>query len=300
MRILTAMEQAYRTHCTRSLAVEQIPTEAALRQIFITAKNAWPEVELPFVTFVRHLAERASDAPPPQQPDVLMVPHAAELYLACACEQGDGPALAAFERHYLQVIPAALKRTHGALPADVAAELCQTLREKLFVAAAGQRPKIAQYNGHGSLKGWLRVVALRTAISSRRGAPAQRTQPLDELPADALPLSAELALLQRRYQADVKATLQAALTALPAKYINVLRLQLLDGLTLEQIGGLYRKNRSTVKRWLDDAHSLLLADIRRQLQARLQLSDQDLAGLIALLRSQLDLSLSRILQRGDP
>jgi len=40
-------------------------------------------------------------------------------------------------------------------------EVCQRLREKLFVSTPARRAKIFEYSGKGSLASWLRTVALR-------------------------------------------------------------------------------------------------------------------------------------------
>lgn len=295
--------------CRGRVAAEAAVLEATLVACLSAGRDSWPTLALPPADFIAHLAERAPLHDGGVSLAGLQALHLSDLYLACACQRGLPAALALFEQHYLQPLAASLKHTEPS--AAAIDELCQQLREQLFVAvpasatqpAGAAKPgKIGSYDGRGSLKSWLRVVALRATLTRRRGERRQRLQPLPDADVDtallALPLGAgpELALLRNRHEPDIKQALTEALATLPAERVNVLRLHLLDGLTLEKIARLYRVNRSTVKRWLDDTHARLLAELRQRLQARLRLSRSDLDSLLTHLRSDLDLSLSRLLR----
>jgi RNA polymerase sigma-70 factor (ECF subfamily) len=75
-------------------------------------------------------------------------------------------ALPTFERRFLVLVPGFIGRIDST-PA-FGDEVCQQLREKLFVAPAGSAPTIADYSGRGPLALWLRVVACRTALNLKR------------------------------------------------------------------------------------------------------------------------------------
>src|SRR4029453_5873016 len=91
--------------------------------------------------------------------------HVADLVLARAWAVGDSAALAEFERRYMPEIEAALARFR--MPADEADELKQVVRERLMVGGDGM-PRLARCRGNGPLGAWVRVVAARAAIDSRR------------------------------------------------------------------------------------------------------------------------------------
>jgi RNA polymerase sigma-70 factor (ECF subfamily) len=207
--------------------------------------------------------------------------HDDELQLAQACGRGERAALERFEREFLNQVPLFLSRTH----AELADEVMQALRHKLFVDK-----KIAEYSGRGPLAGWLRVVAMRTAIDLRR-----EDKPLPRSLMEQAIDSPELQVMKERYLPDLKAALSRSLRDLTSEDRNLLRLHLIDGLTLEQIAKLFAVNRSTVFRWLSATREKLFAEARRRLREKLGVSDEEFDSLAQLVRSRLDLSLSEIL-----
>jgi len=80
----------------------------------------------------------------------------------------------------------------------------------------------------------------------------------------------------------------------------VLRLHLLDGLNIDRIGQLHDVHRATAARWLASAREALAKDTQRILQARLQVSRSEFESLLRLVRSDLDVSLCRILAEDEP
>src|SRR5262249_7365534 len=157
-------------------------------------------------------------------------------------------ALNAFERRYLKGMGATLARIDRS-PAFVD-EVRQSVRERLFIAKAGARPKIAEYRGHGSLDGLVRVVAMRAALGLHRGeepGAASAEEEDDALAAKTAPGGdAELSLIKAHYRSAFKAAFEVALAALSSRERNVLRLHLLDGLNIAQIGAVYGTHRATV------------------------------------------------------
>ncbi len=259
------------------------------------ARAAWPGVELPAEAFVQHLAKFL-----PAKPDVAAVAvlQASDLYLACACARGDKAAIALFDKHLLPKAVEAVRGVDASGP--FVDEVKQQLRHKLFVAEVGEEPKIASYSGKGPLGHWLRAAAVRTALNQRQA--AGRELPMADRPqALELPSSdPELRFLKERYREDFKAAFEHALGELPAEDRTVLRLHVIDNLTYEQIGQLYRMNKSTVSRWIAKCRTQLLKATRRTLAARLKLTRSELESLMGLVRSQLEVSLSRFLKDTPP
>src|SRR5262245_24532803 len=80
--------------------------EEHLVKILASARSAWPDVPLGDDVFLGHLARSAGKSDVPE----LAKLHTDELYLACACGQGDPKALAHFERTYLAALEKVLGR----------------------------------------------------------------------------------------------------------------------------------------------------------------------------------------------
>jgi RNA polymerase sigma-70 factor (ECF subfamily) len=159
-------------------------------------------------------------------------------------------------------------------------------------------PRIAEYGGRGSLTSWVRVAAIRLALDALADSGATRPPPdeegaalYDQLHAD----DPELELIRERHRDDVNAALRDAFAALSAEQRNLLRLSYRDGRSIDEIGALLATPRATVARWIARAREAVLEDARRSLEARLHLTPSELQSLVELLRSQLHLSVSRLL-----
>jgi RNA polymerase sigma-70 factor, ECF subfamily len=263
-----------------------------LNQILRDGRSAWPEVRIMEDDVRKHL-----DALPTQiqggEPGQLS---SADLYLAVACALGNDQAMACFEHQFLLPLTHAL-RSVDPDPAFVD-EVKQALRLKLFVGGPDRHPKIRDYSGRGPLLGWLKVAALRTALNLRR-APAPTVSLTGSL-AEALPLDAldpETALLRARHQKDFEAALFEALTTLSTRERRVLRLHVLEGCNVGQIGALFQVDRSTVTRWIVRARRLLLSGTRERLRQKLDLRDSELDSLMRTLQGdELHASVGRYLQ----
>src|SRR5580692_3788083 len=155
-----SLSSIFRERCTGEPPAGDAEMEAVLRRMFEEGQRAWPGLGLPPDAFVRHLASRGARGTP------LAALHAADLYLACACEARARGAVEAFERAYLGQVGVFLARTRPS-PA-VVDEVRQVLREKLFVGRPGAAPKIVEYDGRGALASWVRVIAIRAAIDLKR------------------------------------------------------------------------------------------------------------------------------------
>src|SRR5690349_1931403 len=83
---------------------------------------------------------------------------AADLYLACACEDGHERAVRLLEQEFMPGARAAMGRlTRSDHHLD---DAMQELRRRLL---AKYNPKLAGYSGRGPLWKWIRITATRTA-----------------------------------------------------------------------------------------------------------------------------------------
>jgi RNA polymerase sigma-70 factor, ECF subfamily len=258
-----------------------------MHERFERARAAWPTVKVDPTTFDAWIAARAPDT----DPDTLPV---SDLYLACACASGDPVAIAEFERTYLREVDHAAARVRvGAAAAD---EARQIVRDLLFVGRSGP-PAIATYAGRGDLRGWTRVVAMRELLRLRER--DSKEVPIgDEALLDALSPAndPELELARERYRDEFARAFRDALANLPARDRALLRHVLIDGLTLDTIGGMYKVNKSTVSRWIASARQELLETTKENLGAALALSGDEVESVLRVVRSRLDLSVERLLR----
>ena len=108
----------------------------------------------------------------------------------------------------------------------------------------------------------------------------------------------ELRYLKLRYGAAFQRALAAAFAALGDEQANLLRLQLVDGLRTAQIASIFHVDRSTIKRRLASCREQVLLGTRERLRDELRLSAAEFESLAGLVKSQLHISLSRLLKRG--
>lgn len=219
-----------------------------------------------------------------------------DLYLAWWCQRGDEAAIAAFEAAFEEDLRAAAGR-FSELSAD---ELRQLLRVKLFVGSAEAPPRIREYSGAGSLRGWLKVTAVRSFIDATRLAkPRQREQPLDEHELlgigdpQGVAMRAELA-------AAVKRAFAAAVQQLAPRERVFLRHAYVDRHTLDQIATHYAVHRTTVARTLASAREQLVTATRAGTAAAVGVSDDELTSVIRALDSRIDLELSKVFDTPRP
>ncbi len=266
----------------------------ALQRAHEDGQAAWPRVVLDAERFVAYLAPRAPTDVAPLV--ALQRLHRTDLYLCCACCDGDAAAHAAFDRHASPDIDLALRRVSGA--EAVADDVRQTLRERFLVAADGKPPRLAQYTGQGSLGGWVRIAAVRQAhrLLRRHG----RELPLET---QRLAVAAgagddlELGYLKRTYRAEFRQAFAAALDGLPPRDRNLLRYRYLDDLNIDQIGTIQGVHRATVARWLAATRLRLLDQTRAQLGNRLALDATEVESVMRLIHSQLPASIVAHLAR---
>lgn len=217
-----------------------------------------------------------------------------DIYLVCGVLAKQRAAIAAFEKLVRDETTRAIARLGKNAPA--AEDVVQELLFKLLVAQNDQPAKLAAFGGHGALHAWIRVAAVRTAISLTR---RKQENLVDD---DALAAIADdtddqaLAFLKSSYRDQFKRAFEATLAELPRRSRTLLRLQIIDHLTLEEIGAFYQVSRATGARWLADARSELVAGTQKKLVAALSISQAELGELMRLVASSLYSTLPRLLR----
>ena len=264
-----------------------------LADCLVRAAAAWPEVVVGEAVFIRAIGERLRSGDHVAE---IAAMHIEDLYLVCGCTVGDPAALAGFEASHETVIARAIAASGVSLAAR--ADLGQIVRQRLLVApASGGVPRIATYSARGPLRSWVRVVATREAARmlsrARCDVTGDDSELVDMVADDDDP---EIRYFKHLYREELKSALHAALDMLDARLRLVLQQHVLDGLGIDQLASVHRVHRSTAARWVQTAHHVLRSGTQRELSRRLQLSQRELASLIRLIGSQLQVSLSRVLR----
>lgn len=270
--------------------------EAVLRERVAGARAAWPELDVPAEAIARALGGLAADTESAAIPS----PEAArDVAIAVACTSGDAAAMKAFEQRYFGGIARAIG--HVVDDAAVRDEVIQKLRDRLFIAAAGDTAPVLDYAGRGDLRQLVNVAALRIALNLQRGANRRRDREerwaLDaDVIAPAL-RDLELDFVKESYREQFKAAFEATIAELEPRQRNLLRAHLVEHLSIDELGNLYGVHRATAARWLTAARDTVAQGTRRRLEQALASGDEDLSSLLDLIRSRLDLSITRVLAR---
>lgn len=215
------------------------------------------------------------------------------LLLAHACLKNDATALRVLDGELLPPVAAALRRRASTDEVD---EAMQVLRARLLV---GAEPKLAKFSGRGPLGAFLRIAA-SNVLSNLRPVVANVNAD-DELAAvpDASDLESKLS--RRDQQQQFRRVFREAVQALTARERSLLRLSLLDGLSIDELAPMYGAHRASVARWLSAAKERLSALTRSKLSVALQLPEDDVERLLTSVQNGFELSLSRALREsGNP
>lgn len=223
---------------------------------------------------------------------------AADLYLATACIAGDAAAIASLDASLPTFVRPVLARL--GLPVSDRDEIVQRVRVALLVRDQAGACGLAGYSGRGELRAYLRAVAVRIALKrlEREALPTDGQSEFLALLPDAND-SPELTLLKQRCRDDLRACFASVLASLTPRERTLLRQHYIDGLTVDVLGQFHGVHRSTCARWIEAVRVKILRSVRSHLRARLGLDAADLDAAVALVRSQLDLSLSRHLTSRD-
>jgi RNA polymerase sigma-70 factor (ECF subfamily) len=217
-----------------------------------------------------------------------------DLYLCCGLAMGNERALKSFEQTFGAEIERAVCRIDSK---DLADEVRQIMREKLFVGKEGSPPAVERYLGRGPLGRWLWVMATREALMWRRR--YHRESPLldghfNDCLEGALK-DTELEYLKREYHQEFRRAFEEAMGVLPNKDRNLLHYHFVRRLTIDQIGAIYRVHRTTAFRWLERSREELLSATKERLGTRLKISPVEVDSILRLVQSRLEVSVERVM-----
>jgi RNA polymerase sigma-70 factor len=203
---LGALTQAFLSaHTIELVPIDRAKLADCLAVLLSSARAMWPTVRLDEGAFITRIAQAVPPIAARQDLEAAIATlHTSDLYLTTGCALGDPAALLLFERDFMVHVPRYLSRLK--LSSSLVDEVQQMLREKLLVSAGGP-PRIADYSGRGDLAGWLRVAAIRTAVSLQRQLEAKAER--DGKPrvhAPVLPMPPELQLFRNKYQSEFERT----------------------------------------------------------------------------------------------
>jgi len=280
---------------SRRFAGEAAALEAALTAQWDTAGAAWPDIDIAPERFAGELARRiATHTSGEITTAALEATHGGDVYLAVACCDGNIAAIAQLD----ELVGRELRHAAGKLRAssDQTTEVHAELRRILLVDDHDRGAALREYAGRGDLRGYIRVSATRALIRAINRGRREVAVDDDEVFDRMLPLDdPEISILRAQYRDTVDAALRAALAGLDGRARALLRYQLIDGWSIDQVGKLYGVHRATAARWLAEARELLGAAIRDELAARLRIPASEVDSIVRLVQSRVDMSLDRIL-----
>ncbi|HEY4058904.1 MAG TPA: hypothetical protein VGM39_19955 [Kofleriaceae bacterium] len=260
-----------------------------LTRSIATAEARWPRVRLAHRDFVAYLAARMT----PGESALQQLSSRAldDLYLAFGCTIGDENAVGEFDRSILRDIPRALRR--GDMDSAHLEDTRQHVATKLLATTP---PGIASYAGRGSLRGWVRVIAIRESGRLKDGT-KQETPVADDALFDAVAqgIVPSQSLLKDAYRTSFKTSFEAALAALSIHDRLLLKQHFLDGLSIDRMAALHDVHRATAARWIAKLLETLLGDTRARLQSALHVNAAELDSVLRLIQSCMDASVGRAL-----
>jgi RNA polymerase sigma-70 factor (ECF subfamily) len=182
-------------------------------------------------------------------------------------------------------------------------ELSNTILGDLYLpsgVAEGTEPKIAQYDGIGSLEGWLRIILSRMVIDRHRS--NRKQVPLEELGEEPAAVPGEsgpehLVVEEERRKAArlFKEAFSTAMSQLDAQQKLVLRLYYLENVNLKQIGFLLNAHESTASRLLEKLKKRLRRQVEKYLREKGQVQPQEIWFYLEAGSSATSLELQRTL-----
>jgi RNA polymerase sigma-70 factor (ECF subfamily) len=270
---------------TERLDSDSAALASSLAALCVRGRAAHPDLAVSDETFVVHLAKCGA----PLDGDVATI-RAEDLFICCAALAGLPGAVDRLRSDHQSVIANHLRVIETA--AAAIDDIEQRVWEALLVGREDKRPRLVTYSGKGPLGVFLGVAAQRMAIDGlRRRSVEQRTIEGLASDVDAISGDAELAFVKLRYRDGFNEAIRDALALLDDRERMVLRLHVVDGVSLERIGKVYRVAQSTVSRWVAAARETIRAETSRLLRERMELSETEFDSLAALVISQLDISI---------
>jgi RNA polymerase sigma-70 factor (ECF subfamily) len=146
---------------------------------------------------------------------------------------------------------------------------------------------------------WLQAAAVREALSLSRAQHESPTEDAELADAAGAGQDPELDFIKERHRADFNVAFKEAFSSLDLRERTLLRMQYLDGLSIDSLATMHGVHRSTVARWQVSAREALLKATRSSLMAHLRLSREEFDSLMGLIQSRLGPSLHSFLRKHE-
>jgi len=147
-------------------------------------------------------------------------------------------------------------------------EIVQGIISDLIVGSLTSEPEIGNYAGRAPLGRWLHVVARRAALrwvraESKTAGIAQLASAEPTLGGSTPP---EIALFRQRFGPTFQRALKDVLSEAPEADRAILRLYLVNNVSVEKIGKILGVSQPTASRWLAKAREDVLSNLKRILK----------------------------------
>lgn len=242
--------------------------------------SASPAVPISWERLGRALSRVMPDEPLESAVDRQLV----NLHLAEASLEGLAPAIGEVKKLLLDTCAEVL----GArgFSRDEIDEVSQALIVRLLIGSNERSPSMMSYSGRGRLGGFFRAAVIRAGLNARRDDRRREKRALESQLEDVLD-DPEARHLKERYLEMFRAALKQAWNSLGPERQLLLRYQLEDGLSVDDLARLLGVHRSTAARRLAAARDALAVATRSQLKETLGLADGDVESVMMLIHSRL-------------
>jgi RNA polymerase sigma-70 factor (ECF subfamily) len=213
------------------------------------------------------------------------------LALACGLFHAQPEAQAWFAKHVVPRVRAVVRRA-GATDAQ-ADDYVQHTLTRVLVERDGARLRL--FRGRGSFVSFISTVALRHFTDSRAKV-ARETSDDDAVAAAPAMQDLERQLARGQNREHFTRAFREALASLEGRERTLLRANLLDGRSIDELAPLYSVSRATVARWLARAREALRVETLRRLSTATRAEGDELESLLVSLQSGFDVSLQRFLE----
>jgi RNA polymerase sigma-70 factor (ECF subfamily) len=217
--------------------------------------------------------------------------HISDVALACAAACGESTAQVELHR---QIVHASRATLPGAGYADHIID--DTIGELELTLLGGPSPLVS-YRGQSSLTGWLRTLAVRTAM--RLAQASRRETPSSDTDNALLDHVATSDLTRDLYRAELRVAVRRAFaTAIDhLSYFDreLLAAFIVRGDSVDAIAKTHAVHRATAARWVARARGALDRELSKELERDLGATDSEVASILHSVRSVIDLSVERLL-----
>ena len=244
--------------------------------------------------FARHLEEHLAGEALADQPieDLRLN----ELFLCWACLQKNERAVVLFDDDFLKCHGPELSRVLGS-PSS-AEELLQQMRTELLVGSEQKPPLLTRFSGTGALRKWLKVVLMRAALKVKkrdaRMRPASGEGIFDRL--NDAKSDPELQRIRELYREAFNRSVEQAFMDLSAEQRNLLRMYVIDKLTMNQLAAIHQVSEASISRWLARIRDGLKRATREHLAAEVDTGSSEWKSLVRILGNEIEISVERLLQ----